>query len=151
VVPILLQLLPSVFPPELTQEAATHIIGLVGLSDLYLLDSPLTLYGLSYGIPAIGDRHRNLTKSDTKFLVTTNHTVYFHMCEGFRADELLYVEATSPWAKDGRVFIESRIFQGSEGLNLVATCVQEVSCPNSWNCCIDVIMMDIFTNRNTWV
>lgn len=135
----MLQLLPSTFPPELAEAATTHIIGLIGLSDLYVLDSPLTLHGLSYGASAIGDRQQRITKSDTKFLVSTNHTLYLHMCDGFRADQPLYVEVTSPWAKDGRVFIESRIFQGSEGQNLVATCVQEVSGSMYLSCYIIII------------
>ena len=49
------------------------------------------------------------------------------MFEGYRADELTYVEVSSPWARDGRAVVESKIFgtvDGTEGV-LIATSVQE--------------------------
>lgn len=127
VVPILLQMAPSSVSFDISQAAKGHILVLAGLSDLYVLDSPLTAHGLSYGIPAIGDHSRTFTKPDTDFLTSTSHTIYFHLHEGFRTDKVLQVEVHSPWASNGRVFIESRIFHGDGQDGLVATCIQEVS------------------------
>lgn len=126
VVPILLQVAPSTLSNDVTEAATAHLLILAGLSDLYVLDGPISVHGLSYGIPAIGDYTRTYTKPDTDFLISTSHTVYFHLSEGFRTDEILQVEVNSPWAKNGRVFIESRIFHGEGMGGLVATSVQEV-------------------------
>jgi acyl-CoA thioesterase 8 len=104
----------------------SHILAIIHISDFYLLDAPLALHGLSFGIPAIGDPERKPTRSDAKFLVTLNHTIHFHRLDGWRADGPdggVYVELKNPWAKDGRVLAHSNIF-GRDGV-VVATCVQE--------------------------
>jgi acyl-CoA thioesterase len=104
----------------------SHILAIIHISDFYLLDAPLALHGLSYGTPAIGDPDRKPTRSDTKFLVTLNHTIHFHRLDGWRADGPdggVYVELRSPWAKDGKVLGHSTIF-GRDGV-VIATCVQE--------------------------
>jgi acyl-CoA thioesterase len=104
----------------------SHILAIIHIPDFYLLDAPVTLHGLNYGTPAIGDPDRKPTRSDTEFLVTLNHTIHFHRFDGWRADGLdgrVYVELRSPWAKDGRVLAHSTIF-GRDGV-VVATYVQE--------------------------
>jgi acyl-CoA thioesterase II len=57
-------------------------------------------------------------------IVTLNHTIHFYNQQSFRADEVMHVEMTTPWARDGRALAHSRIFD-NEG-ELIATCVQEV-------------------------
>jgi acyl-CoA thioesterase II len=104
----------------------THILAIIQVSDLYILDTPLALHGLSYGIPVIGDGMRRQTRSDTKSLATLNHTIHFHAQRGFRADDPLYVESDSPWAVDARSLSRSKIF--TKDGRLIASCTQEVSC-----------------------
>jgi acyl-CoA thioesterase II len=104
-----------------------HLLGMIYLSDYHVMDCPLTIHGVDSGLFAIGDHTRNRTSSGSmmKIMTSLNHTVHFHAHDGFRADELVYIEATSPWAKDGRALIHSKMFSHN-GL-LIATCVQEVS------------------------
>ncbi|KAK5426690.1 acyl-CoA thioesterase [Exophiala xenobiotica] len=102
-----------------------HLLGMIYLSDYHVMDCPLTIHGVDSGLFAIGDHTRNRPSSGSmmKIMTSLNHTVHFHAHDGFRADELVYIEATSPWAKDGRALIHSKMFSHN-GL-LIATCVQE--------------------------
>ncbi|EDN09591.1 hypothetical protein HCAG_06758 [Histoplasma mississippiense (nom. inval.)] len=56
-------------------------------------------------------------------MVSLDHTIYFHSRGGFRADEWLFTEMTSPWAGDERGLVMQRIW--AQDGTLVATCVQE--------------------------
>lgn len=68
-----------------------------------------------------GNRH--VTTSHVKLFTSLTHSVHFHTHKGFRADELTYIEVSSPWARDGRAMLYSKIF-AKNGL-LIATCAQE--------------------------
>jgi acyl-CoA thioesterase len=138
VVPIRLRFVPSSPTPE---HVVAHVSVLAGLSDLYVLDAPLSLHGLSYGIPAIGDRTKTPTVPDVLFLLSINHTVYFHGCQDFKSDDLLQIEITSPWAEKGRVFAESRIFH-EQSKSLLATCIQEVRCPSTVGICLYLLTVN---------
>jgi len=83
------------------------------------------LHKVTTGESAIGDHERAKRPNEMKIMTSLNHVVHFHAHEGFRADEHVYIEAMTPWAKDGRAMIHSKIFS-HRGL-LIATCVQEVS------------------------
>jgi acyl-CoA thioesterase II len=100
-----------------------HILGIINLSDYHVLDATLTLSGITFGLQAIGDHSRQPTKSNVKLNTSLNHSIHFHVHDGFRADDLTYIEVTSPWAKDGRSMLSSRIFS-KDGV-LIATCIQE--------------------------
>ncbi|OJD15706.1 acyl-CoA thioesterase II [Blastomyces percursus] len=56
-------------------------------------------------------------------MVSLDHTIYFHSRGGFRADEWLFTEMTSPWAGDERGLVMQKIW--AQDGTLVATCVQE--------------------------
>lgn len=99
-----------------------HTLALIALSDYHILDCPPTVHGLQVGTPVIGDTSRQPTESAFQFLTSLNHNIRFHAHDGFRADEVLYVEAESPWTKGRRAQVDSRIFSG-EG-KLLATCTQ---------------------------
>ena len=118
--------------PPIKAPAGTlaHLLGMIYLSDYHVMDCPLAIHEADFGLFAIGDHTRTRTSSGMKIMTSLNHTVHFHAHDGFRADELVYVEATSPWAKDGRALIHSKMFSHN-GL-LIATCVQEVSIRNIW-------------------
>lgn len=58
-------------------------------------------------------------------MVSLDHSIYFHNPRKFRADEWLLTEAETPWAGDGRGYVNQRIF-ARDG-TLVASCTQEVS------------------------
>lgn len=88
------------------------------------MDCPLVIHGVPHGQWPIGDRSKKATPANMKIMTSLNHTIHFHAHDGFRADELMYIEATSPWAKDGRAMINTRIFS-TQGM-LIATVVQEV-------------------------
>ncbi|PGG95673.1 acyl-CoA thioesterase II [Helicocarpus griseus UAMH5409] len=62
-------------------------------------------------------------KREIGMMVSLDHTIYFHNRRGFRADDWLFVEMTSPWAGDGRGLVMQKIW--SQDGTLVATCVQE--------------------------
>jgi acyl-CoA thioesterase 8 len=96
------------------------------MSDYHVLDCPLNIYDFPHGAWAIGDKERRGRSTSLKIMTSLNHTVHFHAHDGFRADELMYIEVSSPWAKDGRAMVNSSIFS-KEGL-LVATVIQEVRC-----------------------
>ena len=97
-------------------------LGIIALSDYHVLDAPPTLHGLSFGLPAINDTNRAPTPHSFERYTSLNHTIRFHVHEGFRADDLCYIEVNSPWTNRRRAEVQSRIFD-RKGL-LVATCVQ---------------------------
>jgi hypothetical protein len=113
--------------PPITAKRGTpaHILGVVYMSDYHVMDCPLNIHGVPIGLFPIGDQSKTPLPATMKIMTSLNHTIHFHAHDGFRADELMYVEATSPWAKDGRALINTRIFS-RQGM-LIATVVQEVS------------------------
>lgn len=121
IAPVVAKIEPAIKAPTGT---AAHLLAVVHMSDYHVMDCPLSIHGMEFGLSAINDHARKPVPSGLKIMTSLNHTIHFHVHDGFRADDLLYVEATSPWAKDGRAMIHSKIYT-KEGL-LVATCVQEV-------------------------
>lgn len=105
----------------------THTLGILNLSDYHVMDSPLQLSGITFGHPAIGDKMQTRTLSQIKVGTTLNHSIHFHVHDGYRADDLTYIEAEVIWVKDGRAMVVTKIFT-KDGL-LIATCTQEVSLP----------------------
>ena len=101
------------------------MLGIVSLSDYHVMDTPLHLNKYKFGLPAIGDMSRRPTENDLKIGTSLNHTIHFHRHDGFRADDLTYIEVETSWASDGRAMLHSNIFSQT-GL-LIATCSQEVS------------------------
>jgi acyl-CoA thioesterase II len=100
-----------------------HALGLVALSDYHVLDGPPHLHGLSLGQPAIGDTTRAATRNVFDRVTSLSHNIHFNVHDGFRADNLCYIEVQSPWASRRRSNVHSRIFT-PDG-TLIATCVQE--------------------------
>ena len=98
-------------------------LGIIQLSDYHILDAPPTLHDLSCGPPAIGDISRTPTYNHFERFTSLNHTIRFHIHEGFRADDLCHIEVTSPWTNLRRAEVQSKIFDRHGGL--VATCAQE--------------------------
>lgn len=111
------------YPISTPSGSVEHILGMLNLSDYHVLDVPLQLSGITNGIYAIGDTSLTATPLETKVSTSLNHTIHFHVHDGFRADDLCYVEVETPWARDGRAMMTSRIFT-KDGL-LIATCTQE--------------------------
>lgn len=120
VFPVVAKIIPAIDAP--TGDIA-HTLGLLNLTDYHMLDAAPTLHGLTVGSSPIGQQVRERTRNDIQMYTSLNHTVHFHMHDGYRADELTYIEITSPWAKDDRAVMNSRLFT-KEG-QLIATCVQE--------------------------
>lgn len=119
--PIVAQIDPPMSAPR---GSAAHVLAIVHTSDYHVMDCPLNIHGIPIGLWPIGDETKTTQTNIMKIMTSLNHTIHFHAHDGFRADELLYVETTSPWAKDGRAMINTRIFS-KQGM-LIATCVQEV-------------------------
>lgn len=115
------QITPSITDPP---GSKTHILGIINLSDYHVMDAPMQLSNITFGMPAINDQSRTPTPQKNKIGTTLNHSIHFHVHDGFRADELTYIEAETSWARDGRAMISTRIF--SKAGMLIATCVQEV-------------------------
>jgi acyl-CoA thioesterase 8 len=121
IAPVVAKIDPPIKAPS---GAAAHLLAIVHMSDYHVMDCPLSIHGVEFGLYKIGDYERKQVPFGMKIMTSLNHTIHFHIHEGFRADDLLYVEATSPWAKDGRGMIHTKIYT-KDGL-LIATCVQEV-------------------------
>lgn len=120
--------------PPITEPAggSIHILGIINISDYHVMDAPMQLSGITFGMWAVNDYSRKPTPQMHKIGTTLNHTIHFHTQHGFRADELTYTEDETSWAKDGRAMISTKIF--SQGGKLIATCVQEVrSCQTRLN------------------
>jgi hypothetical protein len=122
IAPVVAQIDP---PISSARGTPAHILAVVHASDYHVMDCPLNIHGIPIGLWPIGDRTKTTLPMTMKIMTSLNHTIHFHAHDGFRADELMYVEATSPWAKDGRAMINTRIFS-RQGM-LIATVVQEVS------------------------
>lgn len=94
------------------------------------MDVPMQLNGITFGLRAIGDATGPTTPTQTRKGTSLNHTIHFHVHDGFRADSLNYIEVETVWGRDGRALMTSKIFAGETQENgglLIATCVQEVS------------------------
>lgn len=100
-----------------------HILGIILLSDYHVLDCPPSVHGLTFGPPTVNDTTKTRTPQQFERITSLNHSILFHTHEGFRADEMCYVEATSPWASRRRGEILTRVF--SKDGKLIATCKQE--------------------------
>ena len=114
------------YPIDSPAGSVDHVLGILNLSDYHVLDVPLQLSGITNGIYAINDHSKTPTPVETKVSTSLNHTINFHVHDGFRADELTWIEVETPWARDGRAMMVSKIFT-KEGM-LIATCTQEVRC-----------------------
>lgn len=99
-----------------------HALGVIMLSDYHILDAPPTVHNIAMGQPSIGDATFTRTRNDFERFTSLNHTIRFHLHDGFRADDLYYVEATVPWTSRRRAEVNSRMFK-RDG-RLVASCVQ---------------------------
>ena len=112
--------------PSITDAAGSniHTLGIINLSDYHVMDAPMQLSNITFGMPAVNDYSRTPTHQMNKIGTTLNHTIHFHTHDRFRADDLTYIEAETSWAKDGRAMISTKIFS-RDGM-LIATCVQEV-------------------------
>lgn len=113
----------TVSPPIVSESSRLHAIGIILLSDYHVLDCPPTVHGRETGQPAIGDYERSPRNNHFKQFTTLNHSIHFRVHDGFRADDLVYLEANSPWAGNRRGEILTRMFT-RDGM-LVATCKQE--------------------------
>lgn len=101
-----------------------HHLALIALSDYHILDCPPTVHGRAVGKPDINapqDQTQPID-SDFTFMTSLNHSIRFHAHDGFRTDEVLYVEANCPWTRGRRAQVDSRIFCGAG--RLLATCAQ---------------------------
>jgi hypothetical protein len=114
-------------PMAAARGAPAHILAVVHASDYHVMDCPLSIHGVPHGLWPIGDTTKTALPASLKIMTSLNHSIHFHTHNGFRADELLYIEVTSPWAKDGRAMINSKIFS-RQGM-LIATVIQEVCEP----------------------
>ncbi len=109
-------------PPLLSSSTRIQALGIIALSDYHVLGAPPAVHGISVGQPGINDYSRTPTTNHFSLFTSLNHTIRFHLHEGFRADELCYVEVNSPWTSKRRAEVQSRIFTGDG--RLVASCVQ---------------------------
>ena len=113
----------QISPPITINTNRMHALGIISLSDYHILDCPPTVHNLTFGLPLINDHDHQPTYPNFERNTSLNHRIQFHVHEGFRADELTYIEAMSPWTNARRAEVNSRIFS-KDGM-LIATCVQE--------------------------
>lgn len=110
-------------PIDAAAGALSQHLGIVSLSDVWAISAPLQLSGLTWGLPDPADSAQKPTENNMKVGTSLNHSVHFHLHDDFRADDLKYIEVTTPWAKDGRAMLNSSIFD-RDG-RLIATVEQE--------------------------
>ena len=101
-----------------------NLLGLVALSDIFLLDSAPRIHGLVYDLQAEKSLSERMAR-DLKAMTTINHTIHIANVDAVRVDQWVYVECDTPWACKGRIMVHSRMFS-RDGV-LLATCAQEVS------------------------
>lgn len=87
-----------------------HSLGIIQLSDYHILDAPPSLHGVPIGITAINDTNRTPVGRSFTLNTSLNHTIRFHVHDGFRADNMCYIEVNSPWTNRRRAEVQSRIF-----------------------------------------
>ena len=113
----------QISPPITSSQRRHQALGIISLSDYHILGCPPTVHKLPVGLPAINDTSRTPLPASFERNTSLNHRVQFHVHDGFRADDLVYIEVMSPWTNSRRAEIQSRIF--SKDGTLIATCVQE--------------------------
>ena len=101
-----------------------HTLGIINLSDYHVMDAALQLNEIPIGMYAIGDSSRTATDNMLKLGTTLNHSIHFRRHDGYRADEMIYVEVEPLWSQDARTMLATQIFT-AQG-ELIATCTQEV-------------------------
>ncbi|KAF6235180.1 hypothetical protein HO173_006809 [Letharia columbiana] len=99
-----------------------NVLGLVALSDIFLLDSAPRIYGLGFDLKTEKSPSERLAR-DLKAMTTINHSIHIVNVDAARVDEWVYVECETPWASSGRIMVHSRMFS-RDGI-LLATCAQE--------------------------
>jgi acyl-CoA thioesterase 8 len=70
----------------------------------------------------MGGRESN-PNSEIKFIVSLDHTMYFHDLTDVRADDWVLMESETTWADCSRALVVQRMYT-SNG-KLIATCIQE--------------------------
>ncbi|RMZ75591.1 hypothetical protein DV737_g5202, partial [Chaetothyriales sp. CBS 132003] len=110
-------------PAITSSDPFMQVLGILSLSDYHVLDFPPTVHAIPFGLAPIGEPVEKMQLPHFKLFTSLNHTIHFERNDGFRADEMTYVEVTGPWASDGRAVMNSKIF--TEKGSLIATCVQE--------------------------
>lgn len=105
-----------------------HLSALAYMSDSYFIGTVSRIHPLYRpGDPANGDEPgvRNPEGlPEIGMMVSLDHSIYFHEPRGFRADEWMFTDMSSPWSGDGRGVVTQHMF-AKDG-TLVATCFQEV-------------------------
>ncbi|KAI9056111.1 hypothetical protein LZ554_001039 [Drepanopeziza brunnea f. sp. 'monogermtubi'] len=107
-----------------------HLSALAYMSDSYFIGTVSRIHPLyrredtdnSLGKPQPG-RENPQGLPEIGMMVSLDHSIYFHEPRGFRADEWMFSEMTSPWSGDGRGVVQQHMFS-ADG-TLVATCFQE--------------------------
>jgi acyl-CoA thioesterase 8 len=103
-----------------------HLSALAYMSDSYFIGTISRIHDL-WRLQEPGgniDPDNSAKKPEIGMMVSLDHTIYFHEPRGFRADEWMFTEMSSPWSGDGRGVVTQHMF-AADG-TLVATCFQEV-------------------------
>lgn len=133
------QYLRSFTPVSKELNNRANVLAIIALSDMYLGDTPIRIHGIPVPrMPPLGGKYDETDTRTPRVMSTINHSISFADADAARADEWVYVESESPWAKDGRVMATSRIFNANG--RLVATCTQEV-------CSLLRILMNTLANE----
>ncbi|KAI9808168.1 MAG: hypothetical protein M1825_004625 [Sarcosagium campestre] len=108
-----------------------HLTALAYMSDSWFIGTAARVQGLAK-TPEFGMQEEEggaskwsaaRKRPEIGMIVSMDHTIYFHDPRGFRADEWMLAQMSSPWAGDGRAVVQEQIFT-REG-KLIATCHQE--------------------------
>ena len=100
-----------------------NILGLIALSDIFLLDAAPRIYGLGFDVKTEKSLSERVAR-DYKVMTTINHSIHIVNVDAVRVYDWVYVECETPCASNGRIMVHSRMFS-RDGI-LLATCAQEV-------------------------
>ncbi|USW51327.1 Putative acyl-CoA thioesterase, HotDog domain superfamily [Septoria linicola] len=100
-----------------------QILAVIYLSDTFVVDAPLVVKDIDFGVPKIGDKSRALPQSQLKQFTSLTHNLRFARLEGWDVHEGILREVSTRWVKDRRG-VTSIIMRDCKG-ELIATGEQE--------------------------
>ncbi|KAK4496131.1 hypothetical protein PRZ48_012110 [Zasmidium cellare] len=110
---------------EISQDKviSKRIVAIIFFSDFYVLDTPLSVQDIPFGMYRIGDKTKRPTRSVLRNFATLNHSIHFVAPSGWDVHDGLLLECETEWAKGRRAVVRfaMRDTQGT----LVATGEQE--------------------------
>ncbi|KAF2159802.1 hypothetical protein M409DRAFT_29801 [Zasmidium cellare ATCC 36951] len=102
---------------------AAQTMATIFFSDFYVLDTPLSVQNIPFGMHRIGDKTKRPTRSALRSFATLNHSIHFVASSGWDVHDGLLMECVTEWAKGRRAGVCFNLWDARG--KLVATGEQE--------------------------